>query len=51
MERTKHTCQACGHIFESDQELKDHLRSAHGTEANNREKSGSQSKQKEESAA
>ena len=51
MEHTRHTCQTCGHIFDSDQELKQHLRSAHGPEATEDEKGSSQSKQKQERAA
>jgi uncharacterized C2H2 Zn-finger protein len=51
MERTNYPCQTCGHIFQSDQELKDHLRSAHGSDSGGKQQGGSQSKQKEESAA
>ncbi len=32
MERTKHVCEACGHTFDSDAELKEHMLSIHGEE-------------------
>ncbi len=32
MERTNHACQTCGHIFDQEEELQEHLLIAHGIE-------------------
>jgi len=32
MEHMRHDCETCGHIFDSDEELREHLLLAHGVE-------------------
>jgi rubredoxin len=37
MERSEHACQTCGHIFDADDELREHMLIAHGIEADDPE--------------
>jgi hypothetical protein len=32
MERPEHACETCGQIFDADDELREHMLIAHGTE-------------------